>query len=66
MLLRFLYAQMQVSQKQAGTIRAHAASRTVCVRVRADARTKSLTDPAVKLVNGAVTEGGWHTLAWKV
>jgi hypothetical protein len=34
------------------------------VRVRAaDARTKGLTDPAVKLVNGAVTEGGCHALA---
>ncbi|WIA09895.1 hypothetical protein OEZ85_010109 [Tetradesmus obliquus] len=50
--------KMQLSQKQTGTIRAHAASRKLCVRVRAaDARTKGLTDPAVKLVNGAVTEG---------
>ncbi|KAF6260465.1 hypothetical protein COO60DRAFT_1507155 [Scenedesmus sp. NREL 46B-D3] len=49
---------MQVSQKQAGATRAQAASRKLCVRVRAaDARTKGLTDPAVKLVNGAVTEG---------
>lgn len=59
--LCFLPAQMQLSQKQTGTIRAHAASRKLCVRVRAaDARTKGLTDPAVKLVNGAVTEGECH------
>lgn len=31
--------------------------RTVAVRVHADARTKGLSDPAIALVNGAVTEG---------
>lgn len=60
--MHYLYcSQMQLSKPQgacgAGTIRSYAASRKHCVRVRADARTKGLTDPAVKLVNGAVTEG---------
>lgn len=31
--------------------------RALTVRVRADARTKGLSDPAIPLVNGAVTEG---------